>query len=114
MTVVLYGNRTIDIDLGRTSPHARDERIFYEGRAMSVGPIFMIVLCPGMGMQVPELGEDQLADVLIDLHGGFESGWMVVDGGGGEDHNVRSTTRPPPIYTKGVWIEKRNKFRKSN
>jgi len=35
----------------------------------------MIVLRPSMGMQVPELGEDELANVLIDLHAGFESGW---------------------------------------
>lgn len=114
VTIVLNANRAIDIELGRASPHLRDERIVYEGRAMGVGPIFMIILCPGMGMQVPELGKDELADVVIDLHSGESEEsegseevvgrWTLED-----DNNVRP--RPRRYLTGNNW--RRNRRRRS-
>ncbi len=87
---------------------------------MSVGPIFMIVFCPGMGVQVPELGEDQLADVLIDLHGGLVA-WRVGGGGGGgggEDYNVQRSVDHHIYHSRedggtGADVEKVGKVERS-
>jgi hypothetical protein len=58
VTIILNANGAIDIGLGRASPYLGDEGILDERRAMGVGPVFTIVVCPGVGVQDPELGEE--------------------------------------------------------